>query len=171
MSSARLVAPFDDGAGDELERGHVLAEMDVAAEPQTLGRDHGSSNRDPLTALLERQSASGMWEEPGRDPIEVTALALLVLVRLGVSSTHPVHGAQTRKAVSALLAAIEAAPELASKVAELALAALWLLSTGRRTRLAIKEVASHRAGLEDLAALLGHDDDGVRAHVERIAPV
>ena len=40
-----------------------------------------------------------------------------------------------------------------------------------RKRLAIKEVASHRTGLEALTALLGHDDDGVRAHVERIAPV
>ena len=64
-----------------------------------------------------------------------------------------------------------AAPALAPKIAEIALAALWLLSTGRRTRLAIKDAATHRAGLEALTALLGHDDDGVRAHVERIAPV
>ena len=130
-----------------------------------------SGDGDPITSVLERQSASGMWEEPGRDPIEVTVEALLVLVRLGVSSSHPVHGAQAKKAAAALLDAIEAAPQLDPKLAELALAALWLLSTGRRTRQAIKDVASRRAGLEGLAALLGHDDVDVRAHVERIAPV
>ena len=139
------------------------APVDMLAERQSGG--------DPITSILERQSASGMWEERGRDPIEVTVEVLLILVRLGVSSTHSVHGAQTTKAIAALLDAIEAAPALDAKVAELALAALWLLATGRRTRLAIKEVASHRTGLEALTALLGHDDDGVRAHVERIAPV
>ena len=137
--------------------------VDALAERETTG--------DPITALLEQQSASGMWESPGRDPIEVTVEVLLILVRLGVSSTHLVHGAQATKAVGALLAAIAAAPKLDAKLAELALAALWLLSTGRRTRLAIKDAASHRVGLEALTALLGRDDDGVRAHVERIAPV
>jgi hypothetical protein len=81
-----------------------------------------------------------------------------------------VHGAQAKKAVDALLAALGAAPAVAPKLAELAFAALWLLSTGRRTRLAIKEATSARPGLEDLAALLGRDAD-VRAHVERIAPL
>jgi Ca-activated chloride channel family protein len=126
--------------------------------------------RDPLTTMLERQSASGMWEEPGRDPIEVTVDALLVLVRMGISTSHPVHGAQTKKAVDALLEALTASPKVDPKLAELALAALWLLSTGRRTRVAIKDATSGWAGLEALAAVLGRDDD-VRAHVERIAPV
>jgi Ca-activated chloride channel family protein len=125
---------------------------------------------DPITAMLERQSASGMWEEAGRDPIEVTVDALLVLMRLGITTSHPVHGAQARKAVDALLAALGAAPAVAPKLVELALAALWLLSTGRRTRLAIKDATSARPGLEDLAAVLGRDAD-VRAHVERIAPL
>jgi Ca-activated chloride channel family protein len=127
-----------------------------------------SATRDPLTALLERQSASGMWEEPGRDPIEATVDALLVLVRLGITTSHPVHGAQAKKAGDALLAALTAAGKLAPKLAELALAALWLLSTGRRTRVAIKDATTARVGLEDLAAVLGRDED-VRAHVERIA--
>lgn len=125
---------------------------------------------DPITATLERQSASGLWEEPGRNPIEVTVDALLVLVRLGVSTSHAVHGAQTKKAVDALLDALAGAPALEPKLAELALAVLWLLSTGRRTRLAIKEATLRRVGLEGLAAALGQDQE-VRAHVERIAPV
>lgn len=133
------------------------------------GSERGPSS-DPLLATLERQSASGLWEAPGRDPIEVTVDALLVLLRLGVSTSHPVHGAQTKKAVEALLDALASAPSLDPKVAELALAALWLLSTGRRTRTAIKDATGARAGLEGLAAILGRDED-VRAHVERIAPM
>ena len=109
-----------------------------------------------------------MWEEAGRDPIEATVDALLVLVRLGITTSHPVHGAQAKKAGDALLAALAAAPRLAPKLAELALAALWLLSTGRRTRVAIKDALTARVGLEDLAAALGRDED-VRAHVARIA--
>jgi hypothetical protein len=72
--------------------------------------------------------------------------------------------------VAALLAALAAAPKVDPKLAELALAALWLLSTGRRTRVAIKDATTARPGLEDLAAVLGRDED-VRAHVERIAPL
>ncbi len=125
---------------------------------------------DPLTALLERQSASGMWEEAGRDPIEVTVDALLVLVRLGITTSHPTAGAQTKKAVDALLAALAATAEVAPKLAELALAALWLLSTGHRTRVAIKDATAARPGLEGLAAALGRDEL-VREHVERIAPM
>jgi len=128
------------------------------------------ASTDPLTAVLERQSASGMWEEAGRDTIEVTVDALLVLARLGVTTSHPTAGAQTKKAVDALLAALAVAPKVAPKLVELALATLWLLSTGRRTRVAIKDATAARPGLEDLAAALGRDDD-VRAHVERIAPM
>lgn len=146
------------------ERSHAKGKM------PSLGELAAGVSRDPVTATLERQAASGLWEEAGREPIEVTVEALLVLVRLGVSTSHPVHGAQTRKAVDALLAALAAAPRLDPKLAELAFAALWLLSTGRRTRGAIKEAASERVGLEELSALLGRDED-VRAHVERLAPV
>ncbi|MDB5213542.1 MAG: von Willebrand factor type domain protein, partial [Myxococcaceae bacterium] len=128
----------------------------------------GGAGGDPLTTLLERQSASGMWEEAGRDPIEATAFALLVLVRLGITTSHPVHGAQARKAADALLAALAASPKVAPKLAEVALAALWLLSTGRRTRVAIKDATTARPDLAALAAALGRDED-VRAHVERIA--
>lgn len=131
----------------------------------------GAASYDPITALLERQSTSGMWDEPGSDPIELTVRALLTLLRLGVTSTHPVHGAQTKKAIAALLDAIDAAPALDPRLAELALGALWLLSTGRRTRLAIKDAAARRSDLTGLVALLGHDDVGLRAHVERIATV
>ena len=164
----RVVASRAAGASEQ-DRGVSFATAQRSAPVDVLA--DRQSGGDPITSILERQSASGMWEERGRDPIVVTVEVLLILLRLGVSSTHPVHGAQTTKAVAALLDAIEAAPALEAKVAELALAALWLVATGRRTRLAIKELASHRTGLEALTTLLGHDDDGVRALVERIAPM
>jgi Ca-activated chloride channel family protein len=162
---ARCVMPAD--AGESLSS-YEDASMDSLAEMEAPSQ--GASGRDPLTSLLERQSASGMWEERGRDPFEVTVHALLALVRFGVTSSHPVHGALTKKAVEAVLDALTAAPSLDPKLAELALAALWLLSTGRRTRVAIKDEASRRPGLVALVALFGHDDD-VRTYVERIAPV
>jgi Ca-activated chloride channel family protein len=162
--SARCVAPLETLAeADD-------ASMDMGVMPlASMGPDaKGGAGGDPLTALLERQSASGMWEEAGRDPIEATAFALLVLVRLGITTSHPVHGAQAKKAADALLAALAASPEVAPKLAELALAALWLLSTGRRTRVAIKDATKARPDLAALAAALGRDED-VRAYVERIA--
>jgi Ca-activated chloride channel family protein len=155
-------ASSDDAADDTSAAMFSMPAMEPPAAPRAAA--------DPITAMLERQSASGMWEEAGRDPIEVTVDALLVLLRLGITTSHPVHGAQAKKAVDALLAALVAAPAVAPKLAELALAALWLLSTGRRTRVAIKDATTARPGLEDLAAVLGRDDD-VRAHVERIAPL
>ena len=167
---------------DELSDGadHSLASMEDTEDTGSFAQGYAAPSQaapakrkkssDPLTEMLESQSASGLWEEPGRDPIEVTVDALLVLVRLGVSTSHPVHGAQTKKAVDALLDALAQPSSVDPKLAELALAVLWLLSTGRRTRVAIKDAANARPGLEGLAAALGRDED-VRAHVERIAPV
>jgi len=167
----RCVAPLDAGDSfDSLEEASTGSFAMPLASMAAMEDAAPHVAPDPLTAMLERQSASGMWEEAGRDPIEVTVDALLVLVRLGITTSHPVHGAQAKKAVDALLAALAAAPKVAPKLAELALAALWLLSTGRRTRVAIKDATAARPGLEDLAAVLGRDDD-VRAHVERIAPL
>jgi Ca-activated chloride channel homolog len=123
--------------------------------------------RDPDLGTLERQSASGLWEKPGRDPIALTVEALLALVRLGLSTSHPVHGAQTRKAVEALLDLILRTPALDAALAELALATLWLLATGRRTRRAIEAEAAQR-GHAALADLFAREED-VRAHVERLA--
>ena len=125
--------------------------------------------RDPVLDALGRQSASGLWEEPGRDPIVSTLDALLSLVRLGLSTSHPVHGAQTKKAVDVLLDLIIRTPALDARLAELALAASWLLATGRRTRRTLEEEASAR-GLHGLARSFRAGDD-LRAHVERLAPM
>lgn len=124
-------------------------------------------SRDPVLATLERQSASGLWEEEGEETVLASVRALLALVRLGLSTSHPVHGAQTRKGVEALLERLGQDGTVEAAVAELALATLWLLATGRRTRTAIEQEASRR-GHERLLELVAHAGD-VRGHVERLA--
>lgn len=142
---------------------YPMASMDEAeaAAPVAQG--------DPILAILAQQSASGLWETTGRDPILVTIDALLVLLRAGVTTAHAVHGAQTKKAVDAVLDALAAEGAVDPKTIELALGVAWLLSTGRRTRTAIRDAAQKIAGASTLATLLGRDDE-VRAHVERNAP-
>jgi len=137
----------------------------MEAEQASAPMAHG----DPILAILAQQSASGLWETTGRDPILVTIDALLVLVRAGVTTAHAVHGAQTKKAVDALLDALAAEGAVDPKTIELALGVAWLLSTGRRTRTAIRDAAQRIEGASTLATLLGRDDE-VRAHVERNAP-
>jgi len=124
---------------------------------------------DPQLALLSRQAASGLWEEDGRDPIEATALALLALLRLGLSTSHPVHGAQLKKAVEALLAHLASASS-GARVRELALGVAWLLASGRRTRRTIEDAT--RGGGNDLAALAATfgDEPAVRARVDLLSP-
>jgi len=123
---------------------------------------------DPVLAILAKQSASGLWEDGG-DPILATVKALLGLLRLGLSTSHPVHGAQTKKGVDALLDALAGDTRGAdAALVEVALGVAWLLSTGRRTRAQIRELATRGAASAALAALLGRDDE-VRAHVERLA--
>ncbi|MBS2015821.1 MAG: VWA domain-containing protein [Deltaproteobacteria bacterium] len=149
-----------DGARAELD--DTFAELEAPA--------HGAAAaQDPVLGVLSRQSASGLWEQAGRDPVLVSVEALLVLVRAGVTTAHPIHGAQTKKAVDALLDALASAAPVDTSLVELALGVAWLLSTGRRTRMAIRDAAQKSVAASALAALFGRDDD-VRAHVERIAP-
>ena len=171
MSIAERYA--DEGApgGSEAE--------DVDAAPVALYASHPGSMEEELIAasspsepeldLLERQSASGLWEEEGRDPVEATALALLALLRYGLTTAHPVHGAQLRKAVNALLERLVTTSPPA-RIRELALGVAWLLASGRRTRRAIEDAT--RGGGSDLAALAATfgDEPAVRARVDLLAP-
>ena len=120
-------------------------------------------------ALLGRQLANGLWAGTGEGPEPVrqaraTARVLLVLLREGITSSHPLHGAQVKKAVEALLAL---APQLsgAPDVAELALGVAWLVAAGPRTRGKIAEAAQPIAGL---SARLRNEVD-LRQHVDTLA--
>jgi Ca-activated chloride channel family protein len=122
-----------------------------------------------VTALLSRQLASGLWEGTGTgtEPVRqarATALALLELLRQGITSNHPLHGAQVKKAVEALLslaAGLTGVPE----VAELALGVSWLVAAGPRTRGRIVQAAQPLAGLSACI----NDEAKVRQHVDTLA--
>src|SRR6218665_3535604 len=119
--------------------------------------------------LLGQQLASGLWagQGAGTEPVRqarATALALLELLRQGITSTHPLHGAQVKKAVEALLALMPSLDK-ASDVAELALGVAWLVSAGPRTRGRISQAARPLAGLP--ARL--ENEGGVGQHVAALA--
>lgn len=134
----------------------ALYSTDEAAAPMR------AEPSDPILALLSRQAASGLWEEPAKDPIETTATALVALLRLGVTAGHAVHGAQIKKAVEALLERFTEAKPKDARIVQLALGVAWLVATGRRTKKQIEDAANA------FGAKLG-DEPTVRAEVERLA--
>jgi Ca-activated chloride channel family protein len=124
MHTYRDPAPFPPLVASELPAEDVVA-ISVAAD------------------LLGRQLASGLWDEPedagapeADEPrmLRATALALLALDQERVTTAHPVHGAQVRKAIMALLALARRCGARHGALVELALAAAWLCATGQRTR-------------------------------------
>ncbi|NTX09696.1 VWA domain-containing protein [Myxococcus sp. CA056] len=148
---------YADGLASEQEEGFSASARDAA--PQEAGAE----------ALLGRQLANGLWAGtgPGPEPVQqarATALALLELLREGITSSHALHGAQVKKAVEALLtlaAQLTGAPE----VAELALGVAWLVAAGPRTRGRIEQAARPLAGLN---GRLGNDAE-LRQHVDTLA--
>ncbi|GEN05782.1 Ca-activated chloride channel family protein [Myxococcus fulvus] len=156
------MAPMDS-YDDSLAEEEVMRESrdmaPIAQEPESGGAE----------ALLGRQLANGLWDGTGTGPEPVrqargTALALLELLREGITSGHALHGAQVKKAVEALLnlaSQLTGAPE----VAELALGVAWLVAAGPRTRGRIEQAAKPLSGL---AARLGNDVE-LRQHVDTLA--
>jgi Ca-activated chloride channel family protein len=155
-----------DDVGESAPDGELLADR---VEHMLESPAPEQAAADPVTALLERQLASGLW--PGAtdrdaDRVRATARALLTLLDAGVTTTHPLHGAQIKKAVAALIAL---APSLASTdtaAAELALGVAWLAASGRRTR---REIESALASAPPLAALRPRlsDERTLRTELER----
>ncbi|HEY8077238.1 MAG TPA: VIT domain-containing protein [Labilithrix sp.] len=122
---------------------------------------------DPILELLERQAASGLWEQAGRPTLACSVDAMLVLLRAGVGADHAVHGAQVKKAIDALVdEALRVADPKSVNDVVLALALAWLLASGRRTRRAIEDAARGRA---DLPATSFSDEPTVRARVDVLA--
>jgi Ca-activated chloride channel family protein len=170
---------YADAADEEysvrtLARGVGLAQGGHGAMHER--EEGGVTERPPVDAVLSvlsLQGANGLWELTGKSTLEATVDALVVLLREGVTAGHPVHGAQVKKGVEALLAAIEAidpaaTPKAEPRLVELALGVAWLLSTGRRTRAAIEAAVARRADLGTLRAALASEAQ-LRAHVDRLA--
>ncbi|AGC42103.1 von Willebrand factor type A domain-containing protein [Myxococcus stipitatus DSM 14675] len=143
------------------------AEEEVAMEPAPRKqRERADSGAE---GLLGQQLANGLWAASGAGPEPVrqaraTALALLELLRQGITSSHALHGAQVKKAVEALLSLagqLSSAPE----VAELALGVAWLVAAGPRTRGRIEQAAKPWTSL---SGRLGNDTE-LRQHVDALA--
>ena len=119
---------------------------------------------DPTTAIFSRQLASGLWDDgastdAGR--LLATARALAVCARSGIDTSHAVYGAQVKKAVEAIikLAAALAARGEAEREVMAALTAAFLVSSGKRLRGQVVDLArtstSHE--LQALASQLTDD--------------
>ncbi|KFA92011.1 VIT domain-containing protein [Archangium violaceum] len=152
----------DDAEAEEfMELSRAAPAAEAPMEPA-----HGA---DGGVGLLEKQLASGLWAGTGAgaEPVRqarATALALLELLRQGITSSHALHGAQVKKAVEALLALV---PQLggAPDVAEFALGVAWLVAAGPRTRGRIAQAAQPIAGL---SARL-ENEVALRQHVDSLA--
>ncbi|AEI62906.1 VIT domain-containing protein [Corallococcus macrosporus] len=147
-------------ADSEAEESDAYLEEAPAAEG---GVDTGAES------LLSRQLANGLWEGTGEgaEPVRqarATALALLTLLREGITSSHPLHGAQVKKAVEALLS-LAASLGGDARVAELALGVAWLVAAGPRTRGRIEQAAKPLTGLN---GRLGNEV-ALREHVDTLA--
>ncbi len=143
-----------------------LEREEEAAESQE-ARHEGAS--DGGVALLGQQLANGLWAGTGTgaEPVRqarATALALLELLRQGITSNHALHGAQVKKAVEALLSLV---PQLGGtpEVAELALGVAWLVATGPRTRGQIAQAAKPISGLSERL----ENEVALRQHVDALA--
>ncbi len=160
------------------DQGPETEEADYAARSvMHLERPKAESVRDapkdPVVALLSRQLASGMWDDPQATEspdvrlVRATARALVELWRQGITTTHAVYGAQVKKAVEALVDRAVAVAATEPRVAELALAIAWLTAAGPRTRGAIERLVLGNAALGGLSGRL--DEAALRADLDRLA--
>jgi Ca-activated chloride channel family protein len=147
----------------------MMFDAELSQEEEVLPAEQKPTEGAGVTELLSRQLASGLWAGTGSGPEPVrqaraTALALLELLRQGITSNHALHGAQVKKAVEALLslaAGLTGVPE----VAELVLGVAWLVAAGPRTRSRIVQAAQPLTGLR---ACIG-DEVKLRQHVDTLA--
>lgn len=124
---------------------------------------------DPLRELLQRQLASGLWDDPATpgDPlaqVRATLEALRELMRAGVDTAHGLYGAQVKKAVTALARLAQKLVPRDRDLAERALGVAWLAASGRRSRREVEEAVSHEPALAGLRAQLG-DERALRARL------
>ena len=160
----------DSSMATEDEGGFQGEAFAVAEESPPMEESSGApGSAGGAEALLGRQLANGLWDGAGTGPEPVrqaraTALALLELLREGITSNHALHGAQVKKAVEALLA-LAASIAGEPQVAELALGVAWLVAAGPRTRGRIEQAAKPLAGL---TGSMGNEA-ALRQHVDALA--
>ncbi|WP_437930025.1 VIT domain-containing protein [Sorangium sp. So ce291] len=146
----------------------------VAAPAPAPGAAPARTQGDDLGRVFEEQLASGLWErgEPtdlGR--LTSTALCLATCHEQGVDSAHSIYGAQVAKAVEALCALAESLLQGggADREVAAALAAAYLVASGRRLRARVHGVAAGAAS-EAARAVVGElgDAAALRRRVEAL---
>jgi Ca-activated chloride channel family protein len=95
---------------------------------------------DPIAALFARQLASGLWQDDD-GPALATARALEMCAEQRIDTTHPVYGAQVKKAIEALCA-WAADPQADAAGLTLALAAALQIAAGKRLQAEIRAAQS-----------------------------
>lgn len=167
---------FQPGAGPTSAEGS--AGTAGAAAPRggvAPAASHGAATEGGgLERVFENQLASGLWEggestELGR--LTSTALCLATCHAQGVDSAHPIYGAQVAKAVEALCALAASLLQRGGAEREVAaaLAAAYLVASGRRLRARVHDVAAGAAP-EAVRALVGElgDAAALRRRVEAL---
>src|SRR5262249_13881408 len=96
------------------------------------------------------QRASGLWGPDGNDELAAaaTAEALVQLLRAGITTSHPVYAAQIKKAIDAARELARAVAAKKPALAELLVAAAWLLADGKRPPPRHRQAARDPAGRE-----------------------
>jgi Ca-activated chloride channel family protein len=125
-------AGIDDDAKDvgAFDAVRTYASLGSAVAP-------GTGQRSSLERTLEAQRASGLWDASAAS-LAATIDALRVLVREGLTTSHPVYGGNAKKAVEAVVAAAARASIPAAE-RELALLLAYLVASGSRSRAAVLE--------------------------------
>lgn len=145
--------------------------MPGAPPPASAAALSGSGGALDPTALLERQLASGLWEgstDSDAARLFATAQALAACAAAQIDSAHPTFGAQIKKAVEAVC---KVAGELAAKgestrEVTAALAAAFLVASGRRLRGQVTAAAQGSEALRAFAASLADADAAKRKLAE-----
>ncbi|APR84197.1 Hypothetical protein A7982_09546 [Minicystis rosea] len=133
---APRAAVVSSAALEEMDLPLAPKEMDLPLAPKESAGPAG----DPLAELFARQLANGLWTDGGgadEDRLVATSHALQACLESAIDSTHPMYGAQVKKAVEALCAlalALLARPVADRGALVAALGLALSVSVGRRLR-------------------------------------
>lgn len=128
---------------------------------------------DGIRALLQRQLASGLWDDPALGgnattrSVRSTLAALGECLEAGLTTAHPTFGKPLAKAAEALVRAAETLGATEPKLVRRALVTAWLIATGRRKRDWILTTADS-LGMAELRTTLT-DADTARVYLGSLA--
>lgn len=165
---AKATSFFGRSRSRSLESDHAMA-MAAAGAPAYPASFQPAEPEppDPARELLQRQLASGLWDDPAApgDPLaqaRATTEALLELLRAGVDTAHHLYGAQVKKAVAAVARLAVTLAGRERELAERAVEVAWLASSGRRTRREVEAAIDGEPALAGFQTNLG-DERALRA--------